>query len=1446
MSIRRLLGALDGLDPPATAEEIADAIWLAKERNWHVALRTDGEGGESAPPASVQEHADESTALSLGEAGTMVDLASAKAGSAHFGAGSGRPASPAQPGALLYVPPRGRPAPNVVRLHIRTPTAPALPGSLAIARSLRPLRRRVASNREFELDEEATAGQIAETSVWAPTLRPKLERWLDLALVVDTSTSMVVWRRSVAEFRTILEQVGAFRDIRVWTFDSDQVNGDLTLRPESGRERATARSARELIDPAGRRVVLVVADCIGAAWQTGAMMALLERWGHVGPVALAHTLPQRLWTRCAPRFARVRLRARGPGTPNVDLDVRARESGIANLSAAGLAIPVMELEPRWLGRWALLVSGAMHEPVDATVILTRWSSEPAEGNSAAPVNADPDELSPADQVARFRATVPPAAYDLARYLSASPLSLPVMRLVQRVMFADPRPAHLAEVFLSGLLRRVGADGDVAPDDVLYDFHEGIRGVLLGTLTRAETVRILREVSEYISERIGSPVDFKAIIAPEGNDWMEVEAKLGPAFAEVALTVLRSLGGRYLDLAERIRPSEQPPPSVPTQRSGAPPGPATEPMARGAPDGESVETPVSENQPGETVTTSTVEIAEPSLARPAARAIIEGVPLRNPHFTGRQELLEQLETLLQGEGPATALVPGALHGLGGVGKTQLAAEYVYRHAAEYHLIAWIPSEKDTVIRNSLARLAPLLGIPESGDMERTALAVRDALSQGRPYDRWLLIFDNADRPDQVTRYFPYASRRMHVLVTSRNPNWAEVADAVEVQVFSRDESVQLINRRGQNTISPREADLLAEKLGDLPLAVDHAAVWRAQTGMPIEEYLRLIDEQLSPLLADDVPVGNYPQSVARSWQLALDVLHEKSPAAAQLLTLCAFFGSAPIPMWIFHSGAYALEEPLGSTARDPIMRRRAVRELGGLALARIDAVGDRLQVHRLIQGVIRESLDPEVSTITRRSVHQLLAIADPGEPDDPSEWNRYGELERHAIPAGLIEGETPEVRQLLVHQMRYLYRRGDYEGSRDLAQRVSERWRDKLGANDRQTLQASHHLANALRALGQIGAARRLNEESLALLRTEFGEADEQTLMTANSHGADLRLLGDFKAAHELDEDSLNRHRALLGEDHPNTLRAANNLAIDLRLLGRFAEARLLDEDTVRWRQQRLPWSNSEILSSASNLARDLFGLGEYTEARRQLEDTVPRFREALGEDHPTVLLAIRTLAATLRKLGLREQARAMGERNLELYRERLGDDHPETIAAMTSLANDLRVAGELRAARTLGETALRSYRKVLGEDHPFTHVCGNNLAITLRLMSEVGRAREFDERSRKALERSLGEDHPYTLCSAANLANDLYLMGEHQAASDLSNEIYERSVRVRGQDHPYTLSCATNLAIDRAACGDEAGAQQLGEDTLVRLRRKFGDRHPAVTDASEGKRAECDIEPPIT
>ncbi len=203
MSLRRLLDALDRVDPPVSADEIADAIWLARERRRGALGADRGEASRrgAAIPSGAVADAGEPPARG---ADSAAEAAPEMAASTRGGAPGGRSTRPAQEHAGLYVPRRPGPDPEPGGLLMRAPTARALPGGMAIARSLRPLRRRVESPAEFVLDEEATVDQIAETSVWAPTLRPALERWLDLALVVDTSGSMVVWRRSVAELRTIL------------------------------------------------------------------------------------------------------------------------------------------------------------------------------------------------------------------------------------------------------------------------------------------------------------------------------------------------------------------------------------------------------------------------------------------------------------------------------------------------------------------------------------------------------------------------------------------------------------------------------------------------------------------------------------------------------------------------------------------------------------------------------------------------------------------------------------------------------------------------------------------------------------------------------------------------------------------------------------------------------------------------------------------------------------------------------------------------------------------------------------------------------------------------------------------------------------------------------------------------------------------------------------------
>ena len=355
-----------------------------------------------------------------------------------------------------------------------------------------------------------------------------------------------------------------------------------------------------------------------------------------------------------------------------------------------------------------------------------------------------------------------------------------------------------------------------------------------------------------------------------------------------------------------------------------------------------------------------------------------VPQRNKNFTGREDLLEELE---RRAGASTmAILPQALYGLGGVGKTQLAIEYAYRYAGNYELVWWIPAEQIALVRSTLAALAPRLGMTgiPSGRVEELAAAVLDALRRGKPYSRWLLIFDNADQPELIREYMPPGPG--HVIVTSRNLGWTGHVDALQVDVFSRQESLGYLRRRVEG-IDPADAERLAEELGDLPLALGQAAALLTETMMTAGVYLDLLAEESDRVLAENPPSADYPIPVAAAWSLSVTRLREQTPYAMQLLQLCAFFGPAPISLDLLDRGKYVLGPPLRDTLRDHILMGRAIRALGRYSLAKIDNYRRTLEVHRIIQRLIRNELDVEVQFAMRHEVHLLLAASDPGDPDN---------------------------------------------------------------------------------------------------------------------------------------------------------------------------------------------------------------------------------------------------------------------------------------------------------------------------------------------------------------------------------------------------------------------------------------------------------------------------------
>ena len=643
-----------------------------------------------------------------------------------------------------------------------------------------------------------------------------------------------------------------------------------------------------------------------------------------------------------------------------------------------------------------------------------------------------------------------------------------------------------------------------------------------------------------------------------------------------------------------------------------------------------------------------------------------IPARNPGFTGRDDLLAGVrEQLLAGD----KAVVQALHGMGGVGKTQLAAEYAHRFAGTYDLAWWINAEQGGLIGDQVAALGLALGcVPPGTGTEAVRAAV---LAELRHRGRWLLVFDNAEDPADVAPWLPGGGG--HVLITSRQRGWDEVAAPVEVDVLARAESVTILQTR-VTVLSGAGADRLAAELGDLPLAIAQAAGFMADTGMTAEEFLGLLATRAGQLLAEGTP-GPYPRSLAAATGLIADRLARQDPAAAELASVCAFLAPEPIPESLFTSAAVGvLPGELAARAADPLAWRQTLAQMTRQSLARIDHRG--LQMHRLTQAILRDRLTPAQAAATRQYAEATLAASNPGDMPNPATWPRWAQLTPHVLAADLAATGSPALRQLAGDTCWYLLERGDTRTAHDLASGLRQHWRDRLGEDHPHTLTAAHYLARTLLEMGRHAESRDLNQDTLTRRRRILGHDHPDTLYSAHNLAINLRQLGDVQAAHDLNQDTLARHRRIRGHDHRSTLSSATTLAHDLRALGELQAARDLNQDTLARRCRILGHDHPDTLNSAHNLAHDLRALGEVQAARDLDHDTLARRRRILGHDHPDTLNSAHSLAIDLRALGEVQAARDLDQDTLARRRRILGHDHPDTLASAASLAIDLRALGE--------------------------------------------------------------------------------------------------------------------------------------------------------------------------
>lgn len=826
------------------------------------------------------------------------------------------------------------------------------------------------------------------------------------------------------------------------------------------------------------------------------------------------------------------------------------------------------------------------------------------------------------------------------------------------------------------------------------------------------------------------------------------------------------------------------------------------------------------------------------SRSTAVSLWGPIPQRTHDFVGREAALGALHRCLAGRDGTGRIV---VQGLGGIGKTQLAIAYANRFRDEYDLVGWVPSDSREAALAGMA-LLEIAETPETSADARAASVV-ETLRRGRPYARWLLVFDNADEPDEIKDLMPPGPG--DIIVTTRNGRWSAFEDLYELDVLPRAASVELLLRRMRG-LSEADAHRLAEASGDLPLVLEHAA----ESRIPVDEYLAELASAPRRLLSANQPLC-YPVPVSESWDATIEYLRAEVPAALDLLRCCAFFGTGPIPLESLERGRYLPQSSLHTILLDPILRSRAIGALGRTALARVNSARRTIHVHRLVQGVVRDGLSASDAERSRHDVHLLLAAADPGDPDDFDNWPRYEELRGHMTPSDTEGCRDLTVQRLVLNVVRYLRVVGDPVHARALADRALGRWAataadgtDALAMN----LAINRSKADALRALGEHAEAFELSRDTLERMRAALGGDHEETVILGRSIGAESRMRGLFAEALVADQASVEAHLRVFDRDHPQTFMAVSNLAVSYALNGWYEDA--VREDEKVYRDCLTFYGRSDhpaVLSYQNAMARSMRQAGRYREALASARAAGDGYRSmiergVLRNDHPWVLTNANELAAARRDAGdpkAHELASDVHNRCWRIF----GVDHPQTLAAAVTLGTALRAAGRPNEAADTLTDAARRYASTLGDDHPYTHACTASVAAVRRQGGDPVTARAMLDTALAGLRRTVGGEHPYTLTAMISRANTLADLGDAESAAASGREALGGLRRVLGRDHPHTLAGAGSVSLALTALGRDEDAAAMRADTLVRYQQSLGEEHRDVALFLQRRPVEVDFSP---
>lgn len=692
-------------------------------------------------------------------------------------------------------------------------------------------------------------------------------------------------------------------------------------------------------------------------------------------------------------------------------------------------------------------------------------------------------------------------------------------------------------------------------------------------------------------------------------------------------------------------------------------------------------------------------------RKTARAVLHHKVREVPNFTDRKEALAAIGQALK-RGRSTAVMKTAtVCGLGGVGKSALVSEFGWRNRRRYSGVWWIDAGTETEIESGLIALGAqfIKGLDKANDRPAAA---RIAFSQVLPaFEKpWLLIYDNVEDDRLLPKWLPSANAA--ALVTSRFEAFHQQFAKIPIETLNREDSKRYLRAESNRTEVDTDFDLLADNLGDLPLALSHAAAYlRYNQAVPIAHYRKRIATHLAqtPGTFDD------QRSVFATYQTAIERLDPGAPGAGVIMCFTAFLAPDDIPEEFFKQDASVYPEAIRSLIQREDAFEEALSALHRYSLVRFDNARRTFSVHRLVQAAIRATLADEQVWIAhvfallrgflkKKEEEEEAKVAQPkGAADARSALPHLVHISRNA---GIPDGK--QIAEAFRAGAEVALRAGLSDVGLLLAEAADRAAGGRLDESDSVSMDARLTLLTALKSAGteeHLRNAYKLGLDAVEKLRASHDETSERTL-NFKVHLADtMDRLGDLDVAKTLLSDVLEIRKRLNGEASPEYVTAQGNLANVLSKEGKVAEAMRMQQAIVSIRTETIGVSAPETLTAMTNLAVSLYDLKEFVEAERLQELVVEHRMQALGEENPDTLTAMSNLALTLRELSKLSAAISLQRKVLERFRKNLGEAHLDTIIAMRNLAASLYQSNKIEEARCLHKQILDHYVTILEPKH---------------------------------------------------------------------------------------------------------------------------------------------------